>query len=120
VSKQAAINIKADRAEATAAAKTAKPSPDMTPTADRAEARAKLAVVAAESGAAPSDSPATLIGLLRWFERMSEPIDLEKDIGGMSEADRIILDAQIIRAQVWFEQIASIKAGVTRVTSVAS
>jgi hypothetical protein len=51
---------------------------------------------------------------------MGEPIDLEKDIGGMSEADRIILDAQIIRAQTWFEQIASIKAGVTRVTSVAS
>jgi ParB/RepB/Spo0J family partition protein len=119
VSKQAAINIKADRAEAMAAAKTAKPSPDMAAVADRAEARPKLAV-AAESGAAPSDSPATLIGLLRWFERMGEPIDLEKDITGMSEADRNILDAQIIRAQTWFEQIASIKAGVTRVTSIAS
>jgi hypothetical protein len=120
VSKQAVINIKADRAEAMAAAKTAKPSPDMAVVTDRAEAKAKLAVVAGGSGAAPSDSPATLIGLLRWFERMGEPIDLEKDIAGMSEADRIILDAQIIRALAWFKQIASIKAGVTAVTSIAS
>jgi ParB-like chromosome segregation protein Spo0J len=119
VSKQAAINIKADRAEATAAAKTAKPSPDLT-LVGQAQARAKPAGAAAAPGAGPSDNPPTLIGLLLWLERLSQPIDMETDIAGMFEADRIILDALVARAQAWLSQIALINAGGSRVQGVAS
>jgi hypothetical protein len=65
-------------------------------------------------------NPATLIGLLRWFDRMSVAMDLEPDIAGMSDADRLILDAQIVRAQAWLGQIASIKAGASRAQGIAS
>jgi hypothetical protein len=112
------VKARADRA----AFKTPKPVPDVTPAADRAEAKSKLAVVPGEPGVkgAPSDNPATLLGVLAWFERMRAPIDLESAIAGMSGSDRITLDTQIMRAQAWFGQIAMIKAGATRATGVGS
>jgi hypothetical protein len=51
---------------------------------------------------------------------MSVAIDLKSDIAGMSDADRLILDAQIVRAQAWLGQIASIKAGASRAQGIAS
>jgi hypothetical protein len=104
VSKQAAINIVADRTEQTAAAKMPKPP--------------QLAIVPSDPAAKlPIDNPSTLMGLLAWFERMRAPIDLETDIGGMSGPDRIDLEAQIMRTQGWFGQIAKIKAGQAVATS---
>jgi ParB-like chromosome segregation protein Spo0J len=119
VLKQAAINIKADRAEATVANRATKSLPAVTSLPDRTEVNAKLAVVATQSGTAPSDNPATLIGLLRWFDRMSVAIDLEPDIAGMSEENRIILDALVTRAQAWLGQIALVNAGASRAQGVA-
>jgi hypothetical protein len=112
------VKARADRA----AFKTPKPVPDVTPAADRAEAKSKLAVVPGEPGVkgAPSDNPATLLGVLAWFERTRAPIDLESAIAGMSGSDRITLDTQIMRAQAWFGQIAMIKAGATRAKGVGS
>jgi hypothetical protein len=112
------VKARADRA----AFKTPKPVPDVTPAADGAEAKSKLAVVPGEPGVkgAPSDNPATLLGVLAWFERMRAPIDLESAIAGMSGSDRITLDTQIMRAQAWFGQIAMIKAGATRAKGVGS
>jgi hypothetical protein len=122
VAKQAAIKAKADRAEATAAAKTPKPVRDVKPTADRAEAKAKPGVVAADPAVkdSPDDDASTLIGVLAWFERIRAPFELEASISGMSGSDLIILDAQIMRAQDWIGQIAMIKAAITRAKEVAS
>ena len=109
------VKARADRA----AFKTPKPVPDVTPAADRAEAKSKLAAVPGAKGA-PSDNPATLLGVLAWFERMRAPIDLESAMAGMSGSDRITVDTQIMRAQAWFGQIARIKSGATRAKGVGS
>jgi hypothetical protein len=110
------------RAEARVAAKTLKPVRDVKPSADRAEARAKPGVVAADPVAkdSPDDEASTLIGVLTWFERIRAPIELKASISGMSQSDLIILDAQITRAQGWIGQIAMITAAVTRAKEVAS
>jgi hypothetical protein len=109
------VKARADRA----AFKTPKPVPDVTSAADRAEAKSKLAVVPGAKGA-PSDNPATLLGVLAWFERMRAPIDLESAMAGMSGSDRITVDTQIVHAQAWFGQIARIKSGATRAKGVGS
>jgi hypothetical protein len=109
------VKARADRA----AFKTPTPVPDVTSAADRAEAKSKLAVVPGAK-AAPSDKPATLLGVLAWFERMRAPIDLESAMAGMSGSDRITVDTQIMRAQAWFGQIARIKSGATRAKGVGS
>jgi ParB-like chromosome segregation protein Spo0J len=122
VAKQAAIKAKADRAEATAAAKTPKPVRDVKPTADCAEAKAKPGVVAADPAVkdSPDDDASTLIGVLAWFERIRAPIELEASIGEMSGSDLVLLDAQIVRVQTWIGQIAVISAGVTRACGIVS
>jgi hypothetical protein len=105
------------------AAKTLKPVRDVKPTADCAEAKAKPGVVAADDPVAkdsPDDEASTLIGVLTWFERIRAPIELGASISGMSGSDLIILDAQIMRAQDWIGQIATIKAAITRAKEVAS
>jgi hypothetical protein len=97
------VKARADRA----AFKMPKPVPDVTSAADRAEAKSKLAVI--PGGGAPSDNPATLLGVLAWFERMRAPIDLKSATAGMSGSDRITVDTQIMRAQAWFGQIVRIQ-----------
>ena len=120
VTEQAAIKAKADRAEATAAAKTPKPVRNVKPAADSAEARPGVVAVDPAAKDPPDADASTLIGVLTWFERIRAPIELEASICGMSGSDLIILDAQIMRAQDWIGQIAMIRAAITRAKEVAS
>lgn len=99
VAKQAAINIVADRAEQSAAAKTPKAVPEV-----------KLAAAVLETlmGTRPSDNPATLIGALGEFKRIRAQIDIDADVAGLSYDDRRTLKSEIDLAYDWLRLVGAV------------